>query len=157
MLVCSMSGTTAFALQTTTAKTHSEAQTTAAHNESSTSTSGTTMSAKEAEKKLKQQQAELEKNLEKTDAKLKELEKSSKVTEEYIDTLDQKIGYINEQLTLLENKNQKTQIAPFFPFLSPLVYTTLCCTLYSGTATPLSLSSSLLRPSSVSRRPLPCR
>ena len=43
------------------------------------------------------------------DKKLKELEKSSKVTEEYIDTLDQKIGYINEQLTILEDKNQKIQ------------------------------------------------
>ena len=37
------------------------------------------------------------------------MEKSSKVTEEYIDTLDQKIGYINEQLTILEDKNQKIQ------------------------------------------------
>ena len=109
MLVCNMSGTTAFAAQATTQAVQPQAQTTAAHNENSTSTSGTTMSAKEAEKKLKEQQAELEKNLKKTDAKLKELEKSSKVTEEYIDTLDQKIGYINEQLTLLENKNQKIQ------------------------------------------------
>jgi len=109
MLVCNMSGTTAFAAQATTQAVQAQAQTTAAHNENSTSTSGTTMSAKEAEKKLKEQQAELEKNLKKTDAKLKELEKSSKVTEEYIDTLDQKIGYINEQLTLLENKNQKIQ------------------------------------------------
>ena len=109
MLVCNMSGTTAFAAQATTQAVQAQPQTTAAHNENSTSTSGTTMSAKEAEKKLKEQQAELEKNLKKTDAKLKELEKSSKVTEEYIDTLDQKIGYINEQLTLLENKNQKIQ------------------------------------------------
>lgn len=41
--------------------------------------------------------------------KLAELEKDSKVTEEYIDTLDQKIGYINERLTMLENENQQIQ------------------------------------------------
>ena len=60
MLVCNMSGTTAFAAQTTTQAVQAQPQTTAAHNENSTSTSGTTMSAKEAEKKLKEQQAELE-------------------------------------------------------------------------------------------------
>lgn len=37
------------------------------------------------------------------------MEKDSKVTEEYIDTLDQKIGYINERLTMLENENQQIQ------------------------------------------------
>lgn len=51
MLVCNMSGTTAFAAQATTQAVQAQAQTTAAHNENSTSTSGTTMSAKEAEKK----------------------------------------------------------------------------------------------------------
>ena len=56
MLVCNMSGTTAFAAQATTQAVQPQAQTTAAHNENSTSTSGTTMSAKEAEKKLKEQQ-----------------------------------------------------------------------------------------------------
>ena len=58
MLVCNMSGTTAFAAQATTQAVQPPAQTTAAHNENSTSTSGTTMSAKEAEKKLKEQGAE---------------------------------------------------------------------------------------------------
>ena len=98
MLVCNMSGTTAFAAQATTQAVQAQAQTTAAHNENSNSTSGTTMSAKEAEKKLKEQQAELEKNLKKTDAKLKELEKSSKVTEEYIDTLKPKAIRIKNRL-----------------------------------------------------------
>lgn len=61
------------------------------------------------QKSLEEQQKELEENLAKTDKKLAELEKSSKVTEEYIDTLDQKIGYVNEQLTVLENKNTRVQ------------------------------------------------
>lgn len=61
------------------------------------------------QKSLEEQQEELEKSLEQADKKLAELEKSSKVTEEYIDTLDQKIGYVNEQLTILESKNVKVQ------------------------------------------------
>ncbi|MGN1328387.1 MAG: murein hydrolase activator EnvC family protein [Eubacterium sp.] len=61
------------------------------------------------QKSLEEQQKELEENLAQTDKKLAELEKSSKVTEEYIDTLDQKIGYVNEQLTVLENQNTKVQ------------------------------------------------
>ncbi len=68
-----------------------------------------TISKEEAQKKLEEQQKELEKNLAEAEKKLAELEKSSKGTIEYIDTLDQKIGYINEQLTILENENISIQ------------------------------------------------
>lgn len=63
----------------------------------------------QVQKSLEEQQKELEENLAAADKKLAELEKSSKVTEEYIDTLDQKIGYVNDQLTILENQNTKVQ------------------------------------------------
>lgn len=63
----------------------------------------------EAQEMLDKQQNELEENLALAEQKLAELEKSSKVTVEYIDTLDQKIGYINEQLTILEEQNFSIQ------------------------------------------------
>lgn len=63
----------------------------------------------EAKRALEEQQKTLEQNLADAEKKLAELEKSSKVTAEYIDTLDQKIGYINEQLTLLEEENMSVQ------------------------------------------------
>lgn len=63
----------------------------------------------EAQKTLEKQQKELEENLRNSEKKLAELEKTSKGTEEYINTLDQKIGYINEQLTMLEAENQSIQ------------------------------------------------
>jgi len=63
----------------------------------------------EAQDLLETQRKELEKNIADTEKKLAELEKTSKGTEEYIDTLDRKIGYINEQLTLLENENVTIQ------------------------------------------------
>lgn len=59
----------------------------------------------EAKNTLEKQQKELEQSLAEVEKKLSELESSSKLTAEYIDTLDQKIGYINEQLTLLEEEN----------------------------------------------------
>lgn len=68
-----------------------------------------TITKEEAQKTLEEQQAELQKNLEEAEKKLAELEKDSKGTAEYIDTLDQKIGYMNEQLTLLENQNIEIQ------------------------------------------------
>ena len=68
-----------------------------------------TITKEEAQKTLEEQQAELQKNLEEAEKKLAELEKNSKGTAEYIDTLDQKIGYMNEQLTLLENQNIEIQ------------------------------------------------
>lgn len=67
------------------------------------------LSKEEVQQQLDLQQKELEKNLAETEKKLAELEKSSKGTMEYIDTLDQKIGYINEQLTVLENQNISIQ------------------------------------------------
>lgn len=63
----------------------------------------------EAQELLEKQKQELENNLKEAEEKLSKLEKDSKVTTEYIDTLDQKIGYINEQLTLLENENISLQ------------------------------------------------
>lgn len=62
-----------------------------------------------AEEELRKQQEQLQKELEETEKKLAQLEKESKVTVEYIDTLDRKIGYMNEQLTVLENHNIEIQ------------------------------------------------
>lgn len=67
------------------------------------------LSKEEAQAMLDKQQQELEKNLTLAEQKLSELEKDSKVTMEYIDTLDMKIGYINEQLTILEDQNTAIQ------------------------------------------------
>lgn len=68
-----------------------------------------TITKEEAQAMLDAQQQELEKNLAEAEKKLAELSKSSKGTMEYIDTLDQKIGYINEQLTILEEQNLSIQ------------------------------------------------
>lgn len=62
-----------------------------------------------AEEELRKQQEQLQTELEETEKKLAQLEKESKVTGEYIDTLDRKIGYMNEQLTILENHNTEIQ------------------------------------------------
>lgn len=62
-----------------------------------------------AEEELRKQQEQLQMELEETEKKLAQLEKESKVTGEYIDTLDRKIGYMNEQLTILENHNTEIQ------------------------------------------------
>lgn len=80
----------------------------AADGEMTTAVSNSEETA-EAKKTLEEQQKELEENLASAEKKLAELEKSSKVTAEYIDTLDQKIGYINRQLAILEEKNEKVQ------------------------------------------------
>ena len=44
----------------------------------------------QAKKSLEQQQKELQKSIEESEKKLAELGKSSKVTQDYVDTLDQK-------------------------------------------------------------------
>lgn len=88
--------------------TQAEEKTTAPDNETTTAPQ-TEEEKKKAEELLNQQKQELIKNIEESEKKLAELEKTSKLTEEYIDTLDQKIGYINEQLTLLEGENMKIQ------------------------------------------------
>lgn len=67
------------------------------------------LTKEEAQAMLDAQQKELEENLAAAEKKLAELSKSSKGTMEYIDTLDQKIGYINEQLTILEDQNMSIQ------------------------------------------------
>lgn len=77
--------------------------------ETTTKREPTEQEKREAQKKLREQQKQLETNLAEAQKKLEELEKSSKLTEEYIDTLDQKIGYINEQLTILESQNASIQ------------------------------------------------
>ncbi len=78
-------------------------------SESSTTAKESEITKEEAQNLLETQRKELEKNIADTENKLLELEKTSKGTEEYIDTLDRKIGYINEQLTLLENENTTIQ------------------------------------------------
>lgn len=67
------------------------------------------LTKEEAQKLLEDQKKELEKNIADAEKQLAELEKSSKGTAEYIDALDRKIGYINEQLTMLEDENISIQ------------------------------------------------
>lgn len=102
------------AIPTSYAAAAEETATAAATTPSTTASSQSTTKADEeakqqAQKTLEEQMAELEKNRQEAEAKLAELGEDSKVTEEYINTLDQKIGYINEQLTLLEQENTDIQ------------------------------------------------
>ncbi len=55
-----------------------------------------------AKKSLKEQRADLQKNIEKNQKLLEKYEGSAKATQEYIDALDEKIGYLNEELNLLD-------------------------------------------------------
>lgn len=74
---------------------------------SSSTKESTTVSEKakaDAQKKLESQRQEFEKNIAELDKKLNTLSSVSKDTAEYIDTLDQKIGYVNQQLTVLDNQ-----------------------------------------------------
>lgn len=113
LLFCTIGQTVAFAQEKLTSEIETTLKT---ETSTDTQTEGTTSSesdnskAKEkAKKTLEDQQKELQKNLEETEKKLAQLAKTSKGTAEYIDTLDQKIGYINEQLTVLENQNIEIQ------------------------------------------------
>lgn len=93
----------------TVAASETTAETTTAASSESTTEKQDTITKEEAQKTLEDQQAELQKNLEEAEKKLAQLEENSKGTAEYIDTLDQKIGYINEQLTILEEQNISIQ------------------------------------------------
>lgn len=78
-------------------------------SESTTNKEENEKAKEEAKRLLEEQQALLQKNLEEAEKRLAQLEVSSKGTAEYIDTLDQKIGYMNEQLTVLEDQNFSIQ------------------------------------------------
>lgn len=58
----------------------------------------------EVQRELEAQREEFEKNIAELEEKLAVLASESKETEEYIDTLDAKIGYVNKQLTVLDNQ-----------------------------------------------------
>lgn len=118
LLLCTIGQTAVFAEEkqqssttetTTEATTEATTETTTSPNKSTTKKGESKRTKEEAQKTLQEQQEELKKNLEETEKKLAELEKSSKGTAEYIDTLDRKIGYLNEQLTVLENQNVSIQ------------------------------------------------
>lgn len=120
LIICALSPAAAFAQEETLAKAESSAasadksdskdtETTESDGKGATDNKDSKLTKEEAQKALEEQQKELQKNLEDTEKKLAELEKSSKGTAEYIDTLDQKIGYINEQLTILEDQNIEIQ------------------------------------------------
>ena len=64
-----------------------------------------------AQKTLEQQQKELQKSIEESEKKLEELGKSSKVTQDYVDTLDRKIGAMNDRLTVLQAQVDESQKA----------------------------------------------
>ncbi|MCH5317136.1 MAG: peptidoglycan DD-metalloendopeptidase family protein [Eubacterium sp.] len=62
------------------------------------------LSKEEIQNKLEQQRREFEAGIADLEKKLAELSKESKETEEYINTLDEKIGYLNEELTILDEQ-----------------------------------------------------
>lgn len=115
LVLCSFGHSFAFAEENNNESDAKAASATTTTSASQSTTAGDqeedddTITKEEAQKTLEEQQAELQKNLEEAEKKLAELEKNSKGTAEYIDTLDQKIGYMNEQLTLLENQNIEIQ------------------------------------------------
>lgn len=114
LVICTFTQTVVFAQEAESTEDNSStsASTSATatdHDESTTNKDEKKITKEEAQKLLEDQQKELQKNLDEAEKKLAELEKSSKGTAEYIDTLDQKIGYINEQLTLLEEQNTNIQ------------------------------------------------
>ncbi|MDE6471206.1 MAG: peptidoglycan DD-metalloendopeptidase family protein [Eubacterium sp.] len=107
LLFCTVGQTIAFAQEETTAT--AKTVISDSKGESTTNEEDNEKAKEEAKKLLEEQQALLQKNLEETEKKLAELAVSSKGTAEYIDTLDQKIGYMNEQLTVLEDQNFSIQ------------------------------------------------
>ena len=64
----------------------------------------TTVSKEEAEKMLNDQKADLAQKLKDSEEKLSKFSAEQKVTAEYINALDEKIGYLNEDLTLLDTQ-----------------------------------------------------
>ena len=64
----------------------------------------TTVSKEEAEKMLNDQKADLAQKLKDSEEKLSKFSAEQKVTAEYINILDEKIGYLNDDLTLLDTQ-----------------------------------------------------
>lgn len=62
------------------------------------------MTVEQAQALLEEQRKALEQSLKESEEKLLQFSESEKVTAEYIDSLDEKIGYLNEELTLLDNE-----------------------------------------------------
>lgn len=62
------------------------------------------VSQEEAEKMLQDQKADLAQKLKDSEEKLSKFSAEQKVTAEYINALDEKIGYLNEDLTLLDTQ-----------------------------------------------------
>ena len=81
---------------------YADEKTTAAAEKESTTASE--KSKQEAQKKLESQKKEFEKNIARLDEKLEQLAAVSKNTADYIDTLDAKIGYVNQQLAVLDEQ-----------------------------------------------------
>lgn len=107
LLFCTVGQTVSFAQEET--ETQSVTDTADVKGEETTEKEDEKRAKEEAQKLLEEQQAKLQADLEAAEKKLAELEESSKGTSEYIDALDQKIGYMNEQLTVLENQNTSIQ------------------------------------------------
>lgn len=74
-----------------------------------TTTQQTTLSEKEAQELLEKQKLELALKLEESEKKLGEFEEAAKTTAEYIEALDEKIGYLNEELNLLDGELRTAQ------------------------------------------------
>ena len=76
----------------------------------------------EAQKTLEEQRAELEEKLKESEDKLKEFGDSAESTEAYINALDEKSGYLNEELILLENEvnDSNAKIAELDAQIAPL-------------------------------------
>ena len=101
-LLCALPGGSAWGAETAE-------RTTAA--ETTTDKAAENAKKDQAKKSLEQQQKELQKSIEESEKKLAELGKSSKVTQDYVDTLDQKIGAMNDRLTVLQAQVDESQKA----------------------------------------------
>lgn len=78
-------------------------------------TTSSVQSKLEIQKQLEAQKEEFEKNIAALEEKIALLASESKDTEEYIDALDAKIGYVNKQLTVLD-----TQINDYYEEIDAL-------------------------------------
>ncbi len=76
----------------------------------------------EAQKTLEQQRAEIEAGLKASEEKLQELGDDAKSTEAYMTALDEKIGYMNEELILLQKEvdDANAKIAELDEQIAPL-------------------------------------
>ena len=107
MSILSATYVTAYANETTTAQTTTQQGTQAVTDTSGkavvTNEKGETVT-QSPEAALNQQKTDLEAKLKESEEKLAKYQADQKATEEYINSLDEKIGYMNQDLSVLDNQ-----------------------------------------------------